>query len=62
MSEKKMTFEEAFEKLQTTAKNLKAEDINLEDALKNFENGIEYHKQCTDILNKAKQKIETYEK
>ena len=62
MTEKKMTFEEALEKLEKSSENLKRENITLEEALKNFEEGIAYYKQCSEILNSAKQKIETYYK
>ncbi len=57
-----MTFEEALEKLEKSSENLKRENITLEEALKNFEEGIAYYKQCSEILNSAKQKIETYSK
>lgn len=60
--EKKLTFEEALENLEKSSENLKRDDISLEDALKNFEQGIAYYKQCSEILNNAKQKIETYSK
>lgn len=59
---KKVTFEEALEKLETRSENLKKENITLEEALKNFEEGIAYYNQCSEILNSAKQKIETYSK
>ena len=62
MTEKKMTFEEALEKLEKSSENLKRENITLEEALKNFEEGIAYYNQCSEILNSAKQKIETYSK
>ena len=47
MTEKKMTFEEALEKLEKSSENLKRENITLEEALKNFEEGIAYYKQCS---------------
>ena len=59
---KKITFEEALEKLEKSSDNLKKENITLEEALKNFEEGIAYYNQCSEILNSAKQKIETYSK
>ena len=59
---KKMTFEETMKKLEETAENLQKDDITLEEALKNYEKGIEYYKQCDEILKKEKQKIETYSK
>ena len=59
---KKITFEATMKKLEETAENLQKDDITLEEALKNYEKGIEYYKQCDEILKKAKQKIETYSK
>lgn len=60
MTEEKTTFEEALKKLEQSSENLKKETITLEDALKNFEEGIAYYNQCSEILNSARQKIETY--
>ncbi len=59
-AEKKPTFEELLTKLEKSSDNLKQDNITLEDALKNFEEGIAYYEQCSEILNSAKQKIETY--
>lgn len=61
-TEKKPSFEETLAKLEQSSENLKKENITLEDALKNFEEGIAYYKVCSEILNSAKQKIETYSK
>lgn len=60
--EKAVSFEIAMEKLEKAADNLKNDSITLEDALKNYEEGIEYYKKCDAILRDAKQKIETYSK
>lgn len=57
-----MPFEEVLTKLEETSENLKKENITLEEALKNFEDGIAYYKACSKILDSAKQKIETYSK
>lgn len=62
VSQKKPTFEEALELLEKSSENLKKENITLEEALKSFEEGIVYYDQCSEILNNAKQKIETYSK
>ncbi|MCI9596374.1 MAG: exodeoxyribonuclease VII small subunit [Firmicutes bacterium] len=59
---KKTTFEEALAKLEQASENLKKDNITLEDALKNFEQGVAYYDQCSEILNNAKQKIETWSK
>lgn len=61
-ADKKTTFEEALEKLEQSSEKLKQENITLEEALKAFEEGISYYDQCSELLNTAKQKIETYSK
>jgi len=60
--EKAITFEAAMEQLEKAADNLKNDSITLEDALKYYEEGVEYYKKCEAILQNAKQKIETYSK
>lgn len=63
MAEKKQaTFEETLQKLEKASENLKKNNISLEEAIKNYEEGIAYYKECSEILNNAKQKIETYSK
>ena len=52
------TFEKALEGLENTVTNLKKESLSLEEAMKNYELGMKYYKQCEEILDKAKQKIE----
>ncbi|MGI6722132.1 MAG: exodeoxyribonuclease VII small subunit [Anaerovoracaceae bacterium] len=59
---KKLTFEEALEKLEDTAAKLEDENVSLDVAMKNYEKGLEYYSQCDAILKEAKQKIETYRK
>lgn len=59
---KKMSFEEALAKLEKTSENLKKDEITLEQALKEFESGIQYYNQCDAILKEAKQKVEVYSK
>lgn len=61
-AQKKPTFEEALKKLEQSSEKLKQENITLEEALKAFEEGIAYYDQCSELLNTAKQKIETYSK
>lgn len=59
-SKKELSFEEALEKLELSAEQLRNEQVSLEDALKSFEEGIQYYNKCNDILKDAKQKIELY--
>ncbi len=58
----KPVFEESLKKLEQASENLKKDNISLEDALMNFQEGIRYYKECSEILESAKQKIETYTK
>lgn len=59
---KNLSFEEALEKLEAASENLKRDDLTLAEAIKNYETGLEYYKLCEEILQSAKQKIETYQK
>lgn len=54
----KLSFEEALKQLESSADKLKKDGITLDDAMKSYEEGLEYYKQCSEILNDAKQKIE----
>jgi len=58
----KPTFEEALKKLESSAETLKKDGVTLEEAMKSYEAGIAYYKQCHEILSEAKQKIETFSK
>ncbi len=63
MAEKeKMTFEQALSKLEGASDSLGSEDTTLEEAMKNYEDGIKYYKECSEILKEAKQKIEVFQK
>ena len=56
MAEKKKNFEESLKKLEKISTSLKAEDITLEDAIK------QYEEECSEILQDAQQRIETLTK
>lgn len=60
MVQKKMTFEEALAALEKCAEKLRDEEVPLEEAIKSYEEGLVFYKNCTEILSNAKQKIETY--
>ena len=59
---RKKNFEESLKKLEKISTSLKAEDITLEDAIKQYEEGIRYYKECSEILQDAQQRIETLTK
>lgn len=62
MTAKKLSFEEAMEKLEKSVDRLDEEDITLEEALKNYEKGLEYFNICREVLENAEQRIEIYRK
>ena len=62
MAEEKKNFEESLKKLEEISSKLKAEDITLEDAIKQYEEGICYYKECSEMLQDAQQRIETLTK
>ena len=59
MTEQKNNFEETLKKLEEASARLKSDNISLEDAISSYEEGIRYYRECSDILEKANQKIET---
>ena len=60
MQNKKLTFEEALAGLEKSAADLIKPDSTLDEAVSNFEKGIEYYNKCCEILNDARQKVTTY--
>ena len=62
MSEKSIAFEEALKKLEDASAKLKSQDVSLEEAIKSYEEGITHYKTCSEILDRAGQKIESLTK
>ena len=60
MPENKLTFEEALAGLEKSAADLIKPDSTLEEAVTNFEKGIDYYNKCSEILNAARQKVTTF--
>ncbi|MCK5683707.1 exodeoxyribonuclease VII small subunit [bacterium] len=54
---KELKFEEAVNKLEIILDELEGDDVELEHALKLFEDGITISKRCTELLDKAENKI-----
>lgn len=54
-------FEEALEKLQEMSNQIKSQDTNLEEAIACYTKGMEFYQICHEILENAKQNIETFE-
>ena len=62
MAKSKITFEEALAGLEKYSSDLRTPGLRLDEAIANFEKGIEYYNKCSEILNGAKQKVITYSK
>ena len=57
MAEKKVTFEQAMCRLEEIVKALEYGDTSLEESMKLFEEGGKLAKRCSDMLDKAEQKV-----
>lgn len=53
-----VTFEKALKKLEESVRKLEDGSIGLEDALKTFEEGISWSRQCHGRLAEAEKKVE----
>ncbi len=53
----KFNFEQHLAKLEAIVEALENEELALEDALKNFENGITLTRECQQALQQAEQKV-----
>lgn len=54
---KEKNFEENMELLENIVKELEKGDLNLDDSVSKFEEGIKISKECNEILEKAEKKI-----
>ena len=52
------SFEANLEKLQIAVKKLESGELSLEDALKQFEEGVKLSHDCQALLSAAEQKVE----
>ena len=62
MPKNKHTFEEALAGLEKSAADMIKTGVTLEEAVKNFEQGVGYYNICNEILENARQKVITYSK
>lgn len=53
----KINFEENMEKLEKIVTDLEKGELNLDDSVKKFEEGIKLSKECNKILEEAEKKI-----
>jgi len=58
MTEEKIKFEDAIERLENIVKSLQEEGVSLDDALKKFEEGVRLIRLCSKMLNEADGKVE----
>jgi len=53
----KVNFEESMQNLENIVQELEKGELNLEDSIKKFEEGIKLSKKCNEILEEAEKKI-----
>lgn len=56
-SEKKLSLEENFERLDALVEKLSEEDISLEDAFSAYSEGMEVLKQCNEQIDRVEKKV-----
>ncbi len=54
---KKISFEETMNKLEQIATELEKGDLNLEESVTKFEEGMKLSKECSDLLESAEKRI-----
>ena len=52
-----MSFEENVEQLEKIVQELEKGDLNLDESIKKFEEGMNFSKKCNEILEEAEKKI-----
>lgn len=57
MSKKENNFEQSMQKLETIVTELEKGDLNLDETLKKFEEGMNLSKECNEILQDAEKRI-----
>ncbi len=57
-----MSFEQSLSLLQETVKKLESGELSLEDALKNFEDGVKLTRACENYLSAAEKRVEVLTK
>lgn len=57
MEEENLSFEVAIKSLEQIVQELEKGDLNLDESMKKFEEGMALSKKCTKILEEAEKKI-----
>lgn len=55
--EEKVNFEDSMRQLENIVQELESGELNLDDSMKKFEDGIKISKQCSSYLEEAEKKI-----
>lgn len=55
----KMSFEEAVKKLDEIVQSFNSSDLSLDEAVKNYEEGMKLYKYCKSLVEEAENKFET---
>ena len=55
---KEISFEDSLKKLEEIVEELEKGELSLDEALKLYEEGMEFSDQCMEKLNESKQKVE----
>lgn len=59
METKELSFEECLKELEEIVHKLENKEISLDDAVKNYQKGLELSKRCYEIFNKTQEVIVT---
>ena len=51
------SFEELLKELETVVSSLENKDISLDDAVKNYEKGLELSKKCYELFSNVEERI-----
>lgn len=57
MEKENTSFEDKMKKLEEIANELEKGELNLDDSVSKFEEGMKLSKECSEILEKAEKKI-----
>ena len=57
MGKKEIPFEEAMQQLETVAEELEKGNLNLDESVSKFEEGMKLSKQCSELLENAEKRI-----
>lgn len=57
MESKELPFEEAMKQLEVVATKLEKGDLNLDESVATFEEGMKLSKQCSELLESAEKRI-----